>query len=113
MDTDLVDELERFIERGSIWDGVALEAMGAVLAAAGGPLPRALGRAFAAVRLRLGMGPRSSQFRRDVEAVVYPGLWKVLEAVRDGLPTGEQRARIQALNRRLARLFADEVPAPS
>jgi len=46
--------------------------------------------------------------RREVEAVIYPRLWKVLEAVRAGLPEGEQRARMQVLNRRLARLLAAE-----
>jgi hypothetical protein len=32
----------------------------------------------------------------------------VLEAVRAGLPEGEQRARVRVLNRRLARLLAAE-----
>jgi hypothetical protein len=43
-----------------------------------------------------------------VEAVVYPRLWKVLEAVRAELPEGEQRTRVHVLNRRLARLLAAE-----
>jgi hypothetical protein len=43
--------------------------------------------------------------------VIYPRLWKVLEAVRGGLPEGEQRSRVQVLNRRLARLLASEADA--
>jgi hypothetical protein len=54
------------------------------------------------------MGEMPEPLRREVEAVIYPRLWKVLEAVRAGLPEGEQRARVQVLNRRLARLLAEE-----
>jgi hypothetical protein len=54
------------------------------------------------------MGEVPEPLRREVEAVIYPRLWKVLEAVRDGLPEGEQRARVHVLNRRLARLLAGE-----
>jgi hypothetical protein len=67
-----------------------------------------LAHGFAGVRLRLGMGEVPESLRREVEAVIYPRLWKVLEAVRDGLPEGEQRARVHVLNRRLARLLAGE-----
>jgi hypothetical protein len=56
------------------------------------------------------MGPIPNRLQRDVEAVLYPRLWKVMEAARDDLPTGEQRTRIQVLNRRLARLFVVENP---
>jgi hypothetical protein len=54
------------------------------------------------------MGEMPEPLRREVEAVIYPRLWKVLEAVREGLPEGEQRARVHVLNRRLARLLAGE-----
>lgn len=42
-----------------------------------------------------------SRLRRDVEGILYPRLWKVVEAVRDGLPSGEQLNRVRALDRRL------------
>ena len=63
---------------------------------------------FAGVRDRLQTGDMGEPRRREVEAVIYPRLWKVLEAVRAGLPEGEVRARVQVLNRRLARLLATE-----
>jgi hypothetical protein len=68
-----------------------------------------LAHGFAGLRLRLRMGDVPEPRRREVEAVVYPRLWKVLEAVRAGLPEGEQRARVHVLNRRLARLLAAEI----
>jgi hypothetical protein len=47
----------------------------------------------------------------DVEGVVYPRLWKIMEAVGDGMPDGELRTRIEVFNRRLARCFANEFTA--
>jgi hypothetical protein len=104
--------LEAWIERGALWDAEQLDILSQRLGEADS-LGRDLAHTFAALRLRLGMGPLSSRLQRDVEAVLYPRLWKVLEAARDDLPTGEQRTRIQVLNRRLARLFvAENPPAP-
>lgn len=109
---ELADELERLIERDALWDGGELERLTARLAAARdeAALLGELVHIFDALRLRLAMGPVPDRLRRDVEAVVYPRLWKVVEAVRAELPVGEQRVRIQVLNRRLARLFVDEDP---
>lgn len=42
----------------------------------------------------------------DIEAVAYPRLCKVLEAVHGGLPDGELRIRIEVMGRR--RTFAEE-----
>ena len=111
MDAELAAEIERFIERDGLWDAGELSRCVARLAAAGpGDLAADLAHTFAAVRLRLEMGPVPERTRRDVEGVVYPRLWKVIEAVRDDLPAGEQLARIQVLNRRLARLLVTEDP---
>ena len=111
MDLELASELERFIERDALWDPAELDRCAGLLAARGADsLAADLAHVFAALRLRLGMGPVSGPLRRDVEGVVYPRLWKVIEAVRDELPSGEQLTRVQVLNRRLARLFAAEDP---
>ncbi len=45
------------------------------------------------------------RLRRDVEGVLYPRLWKVVEALRDGLPPGEQLNRVRALDQRLHELL--------
>ena len=50
----------------------------------------------------------TAYFAADVEAIIYPRLWKVMEAARDGLPDAEMRTRIEVMNRRLARVFAEE-----
>ena len=90
MEPDVVTFLEQLFEAGFVWDEAELA------------------HSFGGVRLRLAMGEVPEPLRREVEAVIYPRLWKVLEAVRAGLPEGEQRARVHVLNRRLARLLATE-----
>jgi hypothetical protein len=105
---DVVAFLEEFFEGGFVWDEAGLASLADRLAALG-PSPVAeLAHGFAGLRLRLQMGEMAEPQRREVEAVIYPRLWKVLEAVRAGLPEGEQRARVHVLNRRLARLLATE-----
>jgi hypothetical protein len=105
---DVVAFLEELFETGFTWDEAELTDLGDRLAALGGSPVAELAQGFAGVRLRLQTGEMAEPLRREVEAVIYPRLWKVLEAVRAGLPEGEQRARVQVLNRRLARLLAAE-----
>ena len=100
--------LEQLFETGFVWDDAVLADISDRLSAFGRSPVAELAHAFAGVRLRLGMGDMPEPLRHEVEAVVYPRLWKVLEGVRSGLPEGEQRARVQVLNRRLARLLAAE-----
>ena len=72
------------------------------------PLPGRLGRFLDAVRLRQRVGDVSAPMRAEIEAIVYPRVWKVIEAIRDGMPDGELRTRLEVMNRRLARLFVEE-----
>lgn len=108
----MADQLEEFVRLGSLWDGAECTAMVARLAseseATGDPIPGRLGRFFDAVLLRGRIGHVPGSLRVQIDAVVYPRLWKVIEAVRDGLPDSELRVRIEVMNRRLARLFVDE-----
>jgi hypothetical protein len=108
VDPDVVAFLEQLFEVGFAWDEAELADLADRLAALGGSPVAELAHGFAGVRLRLGMGDVPEPMRREVEAVIYPRLWKVLEAVQAGLPEGEQRARVHVLNRRLARLLAEE-----
>ena len=108
----VADQLEAFVEAGALWDDDAVAAMVAALAAesetTGDPLPGRLGRFLEAVRLRQRVGTVPAPFRAEIEAIVYPRVWKVIEAVRDGLPDAELRTRLEVMNRRLARLFVEE-----
>ena len=112
MRTELADDLEAFVEAGALWDPVAVGALvdlfQAESDATGDPLPGQLARPLGAVLWRLRLGPVPTRLAADVEAVAYPRLWKVLEAVRGGLPEGELRIRIEVMGRRLARTFAEE-----
>jgi hypothetical protein len=112
MRSEVADELEEFVSLGSLWDQPACTAMVEVLtaesAATGDPLPARLGRFLDAVRLRTQIGEISSQLRVQIDAIVYPRVWKVIEGIRDGMPDGELRTRIEVMNRRLARLFVEE-----
>jgi hypothetical protein len=71
------------------------------LAATPGETGATLARCLAALHGRLGSIPVDQRLRRDVEGVLYPRLWKVVEALRDGLPPGEQLNRVRALDQRL------------
>jgi hypothetical protein len=111
---ELADELEEFIRAGDIWHVEALEVFIARLEAESDatddPLPRMLSRPMSSLLWRMKLGEPDKRFADDVEGIVYPRLWKVMEAVRDEMPDGELRTRIEVLNRRLARRFADEAP---
>ena len=111
MAPEVVAFLEQLFDDGFVWDESELADLAERLAALGGSPVAELAHGFAGVRLRLEQGDVPEPLRREVEAVIYPRLWKVLEAVRAGLPEGEQRARVHVLNRRLARLFAAEAEA--
>jgi len=108
----VADDLEAFVEAGALWDPVAVEALIAKLeaesAATGDPLPAQLARPLGSVLWRLQMGPVPTRVTANIEAVAYPRLWKILEAIRGGLPDGELRIRIEVMGRRLSRTFAEE-----
>lgn len=108
MAQEVVAFLEQLFETGFTWDEAELADLSGRLEALDGSPVAELAHGFAGVRLRLQMGDMAEALRREVEAVIYPRLWKVLEAVRAGLPEGEQQARVHVLNRRLARLLASE-----
>lgn len=108
MAPDVVAFLEQLFETGFAWDEAELADLSGRLEALEASPVAELAHGFAGVRLRLQMGDVAEPLRREVEAVVYPRLWKVLEAVRAGLPEGEQRARVHVLNRRLAHLLASD-----
>jgi hypothetical protein len=114
MRLETVDELEDFVGRGALWDDGQLSALIARLERDADehedPIPRLLSQPLRSVLVRMRMEPISPRMVNDVEGIVYPRVWKVMEAVRDGLPDGELRTRIEVLNRRLARRFAEEQP---
>jgi len=118
--SDVITLLEDFFEDGFSWDEAVLDDLARRLMALEGSPVAAAAEGLAQVRHRLRTGAVPEPLRREVEAVIYPKLWKVLEAVRAGLPEGEQRARVHVLNRRLARvldteadpILSSDVPAP-
>lgn len=99
---------------GSLWDAPALDQIIQRLEDESrlqdDPVPQMLAHALRAVLLRLQMGEVSQRMTNDVEGIVYPRIWKVMEAARDGLPDGELRTRIEVLNRRLSRRLVEERP---
>jgi hypothetical protein len=111
-----VDELEEFVRRGALWDQTQRVALIASLEADAGDgdiVAGLLTRTLRSIGLRAEMGEIPRRVASDVEGIVYPRLWKIMEAVRDDMPLGELRIRIDVFNRRLARCFADETPAAS
>jgi hypothetical protein len=110
----LLDELEEFIRDGSLWDPPELERVIERLEdesrATDDAVPQMLAHPLRAILLRLGMGELPQRLANDLEGIVYPRVWKVMEAARDGLPDSELRTRIEVLNRRLSRRLVEENP---
>lgn len=111
-DVDLADELERLIEQDAVWETAELRRGVGRIAVVPGPPAAALARCLTFLADRLEEGPCPEEVRRDVEGLVYPRVWKLLEAVRDGLPESEQLIRIRALEERLTRLLVRPPPPP-
>jgi hypothetical protein len=109
---ELADELEEFVRAGHLWNEEGCAAMVHRLLeeseTTGDPLPARLGRFLDAVVIRTRIGEVPSNLRVQIDAIVYPRVWKLIEAVRDGLPDAELQTRIEVMNRRLARLFVEE-----
>lgn len=100
----MVDELERFIAAEGLWRADLLRAMVERLDGEPDTLCRNLAADLSSVLARSLRGPLPLRLAADIEAVVYPRLWKLMEAVRDGLPEAEQRIRLEVLGGRLAPL---------
>lgn len=111
---DLADELEEFVRRGELWDKEELADLVAKLeketATTGDPIPAMLARPFASLLVRQRMGDLPPRMAHDIEGIIYPRLWKVMEAIRGELPDGELRTRVEVFNRRVARRFVQEQP---
>jgi hypothetical protein len=108
---ELADDLEEFVRLGNLWDAHECAAMVDQLTAeseGGDPLPARLGRFLEAVSIRMRISDVPSQLRVQIDAIVYPRVWKVIEGIRDGMPDAELQTRIEVMNRRLARLFVEE-----
>jgi hypothetical protein len=111
MRMELADDLEEFVRLGNLWDAGECAAMVDRLTAeseGGDPLPARLGRFLEAVSIRMRISDVPSQLRVQIDAIVYPRVWKVIEGIRDGMPDAELQTRIEVMNRRLARLFVEE-----
>jgi hypothetical protein len=112
MRLELMDDLEEFVRTGKLWSPDDLQAMvdrlTAEAEATADELPGRIGRFLESVLLRMRLGDVPVSLACDIEGIVYPRLWKVMEGVRDGMPDGELRTRIEVMNRRLSRLFAAE-----
>ena len=108
----LVDQMEEFVRAGGLWDesqlGALIAALEADAADRGDVIAGLLTQPLRSIGLRAQQGEISHRVACDVEGIVYPRLWKIMEAVRDDMPDGELRIRIEVFNRRLARCFADE-----
>ncbi len=114
MRLELADELEEFVRRGELWDADVLETLVAALEreaeTTSDPIPAMLAQPFSSLLLRQRMGDLPPRMAHDIEGIIYPRLWKVMEGVRAGVPDGELRTRVEVLNRRLARRFVQERP---
>ncbi|MDP9070931.1 MAG: hypothetical protein M3N68_06560 [Actinomycetota bacterium] len=114
MRSALADELEAFVARGDLWSSEELATLIHRLRSEaedlGDPNASLLAAALDTLVTPVAEGTLSSRTAHELEAVVYPRMWKVMEAARGGLPDGEVRTRVAALHRRLSELLARERP---
>lgn len=112
MRAEVVDELEEFVRRGRLWNEDELTALIGRLEAewrdAGDAIAHLLCAPLQSLLVRMRLAEVPPSVRVELEAVLYPRLWKVMEAARDDLPEAELRTRVEVLNRRLSRIFAEE-----
>ena len=112
MRSEVVDRIEAFIEEGALWspDGLQglIDRLDGETRDTDDPIPQMLSTPLRSILVRMQMGAIPPRVAADIEGVVYPRIWKPMEAARDELPLGEQRVRIEVMNRRLARIFAEE-----
>ncbi len=112
MREELADELEEFVRAGHLWSDEhcagMVERLNAESATTGDELPERLGRFLDAVNIRTRISEVPPALRVQIDAIVYPRVWKLIEGIRDGLPDTELRTRLEVMNRRLARLFVEE-----
>lgn len=100
----IVDELERFIGAQSLWHHDELGLMIDRLRAENDDVCHRLAANLAAVRRTIEQGGLATRLVADIEGVVYPRLWKLMEAVWDDLPASELATRVTVLDHRLAPL---------
>lgn len=104
----VVDEIEEFVRAGALWDERHRAELISALERDGDAIAGLLTHPLRSVGLRAEQGEIEKRLAGDLEGIVYPRLWKIMEAVRDDMPDGELRVRIEVFNRRLARRFAEE-----
>lgn len=102
----IAEELEQFIAAESLWHDDELTLMIEHLRAEPDDICHRLAVNLAAVRRATGGGRLPTRLVADIEGVVYPRLWKMLEAVWDELPVSELVNRATVLDRRLSPLVA-------
>ncbi|MBW3579927.1 MAG: hypothetical protein KY447_01140 [Actinobacteria bacterium] len=100
----IVEELERFIGAEGLWRADELQLMVERLRAEPDDVCHRLAASLAAVQRMVEDGRLATRLVADIEGVVYPRLWKVMEAVWDELPTSELSNRATVLDQRLAPL---------
>src|ERR1700761_356775 len=87
----VVDEIEEFVRAGGLWDNQQRVELIRVLEDDGDEIAGLLAQPLRSVGLRADQGEVSKRLARDLEGIVYPRLWKIMEAVRDDMPDGELR----------------------
>ena len=95
--------MEEFIEGAGPASAAAVADLCARLRS-DGPVASQLADGLEPLARTLEQGPLSGRRQMDVDALVLPRLWRLVEGWRDGLPDGEMLNRVHGLSDRLAEL---------
>jgi hypothetical protein len=107
----IIGQVLHFIEEGLLWKPGELDSLLDRLrtAAPGGDdFALRLANGFTPLAERRLGSPLPLRLRVDLEAVVYPRLWKIVEGMQGDVLDGELHNRVDALRRGLARVLDDE-----
>jgi len=107
----VVGQVLRFIEEGHLWQAGELDSLLDRLrtnAPGEGEFAPRLADAFTPLVDRRSGGTMSLRLQVDLEAVIYPRLWKIVEGVQTDVMDGELYNRIDGLRRGLARVLDEE-----
>lgn len=102
MDADTAADLKAFIAGEGLWDQDALAALVDRLGDESDDVSLRLVVILGSLLERSRSAPVPTRLAADIDGVVYPRLWKILEAVWDELPVSEVRIRVDSLGARLS-----------
>jgi len=116
MRSEMAGVLEEFVRAGDLGDPVQLDALVADLRReatdSSDLVAGKLAEALSVLSAHGGKGPVPHRVAAEIDGIVFPRLWKLLEAVWDHLGEAEMTTRVGSLDRRLNQVLTVGTASP-